>query len=232
MERRREGTDMFTILVAEDDRELRELFCTVLSENGYRPLEAGDGEEALKVMETEYVDLIISDIMMPHMDGYELTKEIRKANMYLPVLMITAKDSSFYKKEGFQAGTDDYMVKPVDVNEMIWRIKALLRRSQAAHERKLTVGSTLLYCDSYCVKREDEEIILPPKEFQLLYKLLASPNRTFTRMQLMDEIWGLESNATTHTLEVHIGRLRERFRNNPDFQLVTVHGLGYKAVLS
>lgn len=154
---------MFTILVVEDDRELRELFCTVLTENGYRPLEAGDGEEALKVMETEYVDLIISDIMMPHMDGYELTKEIRRANMNLPILMITAKDSSFYKKEGFQAGTDDYMVKPVDVNEMIWRIKALLRRSQAAHERKLTVGTTLLYCDSYCVKRRMRKSFCLPK---------------------------------------------------------------------
>lgn len=223
---------MFNILIVEDDRELRELFCTVLTQNGYRPLESGDGEEALKVMETEYVDLIISDIMMPNMDGYELTREIRSANMDLPVLMITAKDSSFYKKEGFQAGTDDYMVKPVDVNEMIWRIKALLRRSQAAHERRLTAGRTLLFCDSYSVVREEEQTILPPREFNLLYKLLSTPNRTFTRMQLMDEIWGMESNAATHTLEVHVGRLRERFRDNPDFEIVTVHGLGYKAVLS
>lgn len=222
---------MFNILVVEDDRELSELYCTVLSENGFNPLKAADGMEALKVMENEYIDLIISDIMMPNMDGYELTKTIRTANLTLPILMITAKDGMFYKREGFHSGTDDYMVKPVDVNEMIWRVKALLRRSQIANERKLTVGNTVFHCDSYSVIINNKETILPQKEFLLLYKLVSTPNRTFTRIQLMDDIWGLCSDAATHTLEVHVGRLREKFKDNPDFEIVTVRGLGYKAVV-
>lgn len=222
---------MFQILVVEDDAEMRELFATVLKENGYRTLEAADGEEALAVMDREFVDLIISDIMMPHMDGYELTRQIRQSRLDIPILMITAKDGAFYKREGFQSGTDDYMVKPVDVNEMVWRVKALLRRSRAAHERSMTVGSTTFYFDSNSVMRDGQTTILPPKEFALLYKLLSTPNRTFTRLQLMDDIWGPDSSADTHTLEVHIARLRDRFRQNPDFELVTVRGLGYKAVL-
>ena len=221
---------MFNILVVEDDAELRSLFCTVLTENGYHPLEAGDGEEALRVMDSAYVDLIIADIMMPKMDGYELTQTIRRSNLTLPILMVTARDSSFYMKEGFQAGADDYMIKPVDVGEMIWRVRALLRRAQAVHDRRMTVGATTLLCDSYTVVSGGRETALPPKEFNLLYKLLATPNRTFTRMQLMDEVWGMESDADPHTLEVHIGRLRDRFRDNPDFRILTVRGLGYKAV--
>lgn len=222
---------MFNILVVEDDSELRELFCTVLTDNGYHPIEARDGSEALEIMDAEYIDLIISDIMMPNMDGYELTKAIREIDLILPILMITAKNSTFYKREGFQAGADDYMIKPVDVNEMIWRIKALLRRSQAMHERKLIIGETSFICDSYTVIKGTEEIILPPKEFNLLYKLISTPNKTFTRMQLMDDIWGMNSDTATHTLEVHIGRLRERFKDNKDFEIITVRGLGYKAVI-
>ena len=222
---------MFRILVVEDDFELRELYMTVLSENGYHPFGAANGNQALEVMDKEHIDLIISDIMMPNMDGYELTKNIRSANLTLPILMITAKDGAFYKQEGFQSGTDDYMVKPIDVNEMIWRVKALLRRSQAAHDRKLTIGGTTFQYDSKCVIDNNEETVLPPKEFLLLYKLVSTPDRTFTRIQLMDDIWGFESDASTHTLEVHIGRLRERFKNNPDFEIVTVRGLGYRAVV-
>ncbi|MDO4293156.1 MAG: response regulator transcription factor [Eubacteriales bacterium] len=222
---------MFHILVVEDDADLRELFVTVLRTNGYEPLSAANGREALAVMDREFVDLIISDIMMPRMDGYELTRQIRQAGLDVPILMITAKDGIFYKREGFQAGTDDYMIKPVDVNEMIWRVKALLRRSRAAHERTLTIGSTVCSCDSCSVTCGGQTQTLPPREFALLFKLLSTPNRTFTRMQLMDELWGPESNADTHTLEVHIARLRERFRENPDFELTTVRGLGYKAVL-
>ena len=231
MERRREGTDMFTILVAEDDRELRELFCTVLSENGYRPLEAGDGEEALKVMETEYVDLIISDIMMPHMDGYELTKEIRKANMYLPVLMITAKDSSFYKKEGFQAGTDDYMVKPVDLDELLLRMEALMRRAKITASKKLTVGSLTLDAEERTAYVDGEEVPLTVREFNLLYKLLSYPKKTFTRSQLMDEFWDSTSSSGPRSVDVYMTKLRDKFSQCDDFKIVTVHGLGYKAVL-
>lgn len=222
---------MFHILVAEDDPDLNELFCTVLEENGFQSFSAADGEQALELMDREYIDLVISDIMMPRMDGYELTKAIRQINPLLPVLMITAKDGAFYKREGFQAGIDDYMVKPVDVNEMIWRVRALLRRSQVTHERILTVGTTVLKFDSYSVTVNGREEILPPKEFSLLFKLLSTPGRTFTRIQLLDEIWGVDTEVDAHTLEVHIGRLRERFRGNPDFELVTVRGLGYKAVL-
>lgn len=222
---------MLRILVVEDDKPLRELLCAVLSDNGFHPLEAGDGKEAMDVMENQYVDLVISDIMMPNIDGYELTRQLRQADSNLPILMITAKNDSFYKREGFQSGTDDYMVKPIDVNELIWRVKALLRRSQSIHDRKLTVGGTTFRSDSYEVITGEEHLVLPPKEFNLLYKLVSTPNRTFTRMQLLDDIWGMDADVSTHTLEVHVGRLRERFRDNPDFEIVTVRGLGYKAVI-
>lgn len=219
---------MFKILVAEDDEELRKLFCTVLKNNSYTPFEASNGEEALEIIDREYIDLIISDIMMPKMDGYELTKQLRDAGNDIPILMVTAKDGFFYKREGFSSGTDDYMVKPVDVNELIWRVQALLRRSKSIHERKLTIGTTTLECDSYTVTFGSESLTLPPKEFNLLYKLSSAPNRTFTRNQIMDEIWGLDSESAPHTLEVHIGRLREHLKNNPDIEIVTVRNLGYK----
>lgn len=219
---------MFKILVAEDDEELRKLFCTVLKNNSYTPFEASNGEEALEIIDKEYIDLIISDIMMPKMDGYELTKQLRDAGNDIPVLMVTAKDGFFYKREGFSSGTDDYMVKPVDVNELIWRVQALLRRSKSIHERKLTIGTTTLECDSYTITSGETTLTLPPKEFNLLYKLASAPNRTFTRNQIMDEIWGLESESTPHTLEVHVGRLREHLKDNPDIEIVTVRNLGYK----
>lgn len=219
---------MFKILVAEDDEELRKLFCTVLKNNSYTPFEASNGEEALEIIDKEYIDLIISDIMMPKMDGYELTKQLRDAGNDIPVLMVTAKDGFFYKREGFSSGTDDYMVKPVDVNELIWRAQALLRRSKSIHERKLTIGTTTLECDSYTITSGESTLTLPPKEFNLLYKLASAPNRTFTRYQIMDEIWGLDSESTPHTLEVHIGRLREHLKDNPDIEIVTVRNLGYK----
>lgn len=219
---------MFRILVVEDDTELRKLFCTVLRDNSFIPIEAGNGEEALDILDKEYIDLIISDIMMPKMDGYEMTKQLRQAGIDIPILMITAKDGIFYKREGFSSGTDDYMVKPVDVNEMIWRVQALLRRSQSIHDHRLTIGGTTLESDSYTVSFNGKSEILPPKEFQLLYKLASVPNHTFTRMQIMDEIWGLDSESTLHTLEVHVGRLREHLKDNKDIEIVTVRGLGYK----
>lgn len=221
---------MTTILVVEDDQELRELFCTVLEGNGYSALSASNGEEALEVLDNKHIDLIVSDIMMPKMDGYRLTKALRDANYSLPILMITARESMADKQQGFLAGTDDYMVKPVDVNEMIWRIAALLRRSRIAGARQLTVGSTFLDGDSLTVTSNEEEILLPQKEFHLLFKLLSSVGRIFTRRQIIDEVWGLDFDGDAHTLEVHISRLRDRFRNNADFEIVTVRGLGYKAV--
>lgn len=221
---------MFHIMVVEDDKELRDLFCTVLLENGYTVFPATDGINAFDILDNNYVDLIISDIMMPKMDGFAMTDALRKANYTMPVLMITAKESSADKREGFRVGTDDYMVKPIDVNEMLWRVEALLRRSQIVNQRRAKIGNTEFDCDTLAVHTENEEITLPQKEFFLLYKLAASPNRIFTRRQIMDEIWGISSETDTHTLDVHISRLRERFKNNPDFDIVTIRGLGYKVV--
>ena len=217
-------------MVVEDDTELRDLFCAVLTERGYQTLPAADGMEALDILEHSYVDLIISDIMMPKLDGFTLTEQLRNANYDMPILIITALDGLEDKRRGFRAGTDDYMVKPIDVNEMVWRVEALLRRSQIYSERRITIGSTVLDCNSLTVSFGGTDTSLPQKEFLLLFRLLSSMNRIFTRRQLMDELWGLDSEADPHTLEVHISRLRERFRDNPDFEIVTVRGLGYKAV--
>jgi len=221
---------MFHILIVEDDKELRELFCTVLLKNGYKTTSAKDGVEALDVLDKEYIDLIISDIMMPNMDGFELVRSIRNALFSLPILMITAKESFEDKQRGFLLGTDDYMVKPINVNEMVLRVGALLRRSQIINERKQYVGETLLEYDSLSVYQNDEVIVLPQKEFYILYKLASYPNSIFTRQQLMDEIWGINSETEIRTVDVHINRLRDRFKNNIDFEILTVRGLGYKVV--
>lgn len=221
---------MFQILVVEDDRELRDLFCTVLSDYGYHAIAATDGMHALDILETNYIDLIISDVMMPGMDGFELTKAIRDANYTIPILIITARESVSDKKQGFRAGTDDYMVKPIDVNEMIWRVEALLRRSQIVSQRRTWIGDTEFDSDALTVCSGAQKTELPQKEFLLLFKLVSSPNRIFTRRQLMDEIWGMENETDSHTLDVHISRLREKFKHNSDFEIVTVRGLGYKVV--
>ncbi len=221
---------MFNILVAEDDNELLELFCSVLSDNGYNAIPASNGEEALSVLESQYIDLIISDVMMPKIDGYELTRQLREANYSLPILLITAKGSITDKQQGFSAGTDDYMVKPVDINEMIWRIEALLRRSQAVKDRVLTISGTVFDCDTLTISENGVLQELPQKEFFLLFKLVSSIGKIFTRRQLFDEIWGFNSDTDMHTLDVHINRLRERLKNNNDVEIVTVRGLGYKAV--
>lgn len=221
---------MFRILVVEDDAELRGLFRRVLEKNGYEALEAADGQQALDVLDENYIDLIISDIMMPVMDGYELVRSLREAEISIPVLMITAKDAFDDMRRGFLSGTDDYMVKPVNVNEMVLRVGALLRRAQMISERREVLGGTTLVYDTLTIQREGREITLPQKEFLLLYKMAAAPGRIFTRQQIMDDIWGIESETDPHTVDVHIGRLRERFRDNPDFEIVTMRGLGYKVV--
>lgn len=221
---------MFRILIAEDDAALSQLFSRVLVRSGYLPFTAADGQEALDILEREYIDLIISDIMMPRMDGYTLVRQLRDAGNMLPVLMITAKDGFSDMQQGFLSGTDDYMVKPVNVNEMVLRVGALLRRAQMINERRQTIGSTVLEYDSMTVYQGGAGTVLPQKEFQLLYKLASYPGRIFTRQQLMDDIWGVESETEARTVDVHINRLRDRFRDNPDFELVTVRGLGYKAV--
>ena len=221
---------MIHILVAEDDKHARKLLETVLKRAGYAVLTAQDGEEVLTTLERQHVDLILLDIMMPKMDGYEVARQLREANFNLPILMVSAKQLPEDKKKGFIVGTDDYMTKPIDVEEMLLRVRALLRRSQIVNERKLTIGSVTLDYDSLTVTREGESQTLPQKEFYLLYKLLSYPGRVFTRIQLMDEIWGLQTESTDTTVNVHINRLRKRFSNYPEFDLISVRGLGYKAV--
>ena len=221
---------MFRILGVEDDAELRELFRQVLGKNGYQAVGAADGVQALDALDNDYYDLIISDVMMPVMDGYELVRQLREAGITIPVLMITAKDGFDDMRTGFLSGTDDYMVKPVNVNEMVLRVGALLRRAQMIAERRQTLGRTVLECDSYTATRDGVSIALPQKEFLLLYKMASFPGTIFTRQQLMDEIWGYGSETDAHTVDVHIGRLRDRFRDNPDFRIVTMRGVGYKVV--
>ena len=221
---------MLKILIAEDDVELRQLFSHVLEKNEYFVTGVSNGREGLQALDNDYYDLIISDIMMPVMDGYELVRQLRDVGNTTPVLMITAKDAFDDMRLGFQSGVDDYMVKPVNVNEMVLRVQALLRRAQMINDRKQTVGDTVMECDSLTVTVAGESTVLPQKEFMLLYKMAAYPGKIFTRQQLMDEIWGYDSESDTHTVDVHIGRLRDRFRENKDFKIVTIRGIGYKVV--
>ena len=221
---------MLKVLIAEDDRELRQLFSHVLTRNGYAVKGVSNGKEALDAMDNDYFDLVITDIMMPVLDGYELVRQLRDTGNITPVLMITAKDAFDDMNQGFVSGTDDYMVKPVNVNEMLLRVKALLRRAQMINDRRQVVGNTVMELDSLTVTTDTESMVLPQKEFMLLYKMLSYPGKIFTRYQLMDEIWGYDNESDTHTVDVHIGRLRERFRNNTDFKIVTMRGVGYKVV--
>ena len=221
---------MFKILVVEDDNELNRLFCQTLNRNGYVAIGASDAVQALEALESEAVDLIISDVMMPGMDGFEFVRQLRDAKMTLPVMMITAKSDIKDKQSGFHSGADDYMVKPVDLQEMLLRVQALLRRAKSVSERKLSFGNTSLLYDVWTVEDAGGSQVLPQKEFQLLYKLLSYPGQIFTRQQILDDIWGPEGYVDSHTLDVHISRLRERFKNNEDFEIVTIRGLGYRAV--
>jgi len=225
------GNSVFSIMVVEDDYSTGKLMEAVLTQNGYDVILARDGIEALEKMDNHHVDLIILDLMLPRMDGYDLTRTLRESNNNIPILMVTAKEAPEDKKKGFIAGTDDYMVKPVDEEEMILRIGALLRRAQIVNERKLVIGETVLDYDSFTVRRGDNVQELPNKEFLLLYKLLSYQNKIFTRRNLMDEIWDMNSETDERTVDVHINRLRDRFKDNNDFEIVTVRGLGYKAVV-
>ena len=221
---------MFHILVVDDDKNTRRLMQAVLQADGYAVTTAENGVEALEVMDRETVDLVVLDIMMPQMDGYEFTKTLRAADNNLPILMVSAKQLPADRKQGFLVGTDDYMTKPIDEEEMLLRIKALLRRARIATERKLTVGNVTLDYDALTVTRNGEAMELPQKEFQLLFLLLSYPGKIFTRIQLMDEVWGTESESGWETVTVHIGRLRRRFEGWQEFAIESVRGLGYKAV--
>ena len=218
---------MFHILVVDDNKNTRRLMRAVLEAENYTVFTA---EWALEVMEAEHIDLVVLDIMMPRMDGYEFTRILRNVQNDLPILMVSAKQLPDERKKGFLAGTDDYMTKPVDEEEMLLRIKALLRRAKIASERKIVIGNVTMDYDSLSVKKNGETQVLPQKEFQLLYKLLSYPGKIFTRIQLMDEIWGVDSETGWETVTVHIGRLRKRFEGWPEFELESVRGLGYRAV--
>ena len=217
-------------MVVDDDKNTRMLLRAVLEAENYHVITAENGADALALMDTHHVDLVVLDIMMPKMDGYQFTKILRENNNNLPILMVSAKHLPADKKQGFMVGTDDYMTKPIDEEEMLWRIKALLRRAKIASERRIVLGDVVLNYDSLTVSKGNETQELPQKEFMLLYKLLSYPGKIFTRIQLMDEIWGADSETGWETVTVHIGRLRKRFDGWNEFEIVSVRGLGYKAV--
>lgn len=225
------GVNMFQIMVVEDNKNSRKLFCTVLMNNGFKVIEAENGLDALDKMEHFDVDLIVLDIMMPKMDGYQFTEELRSVNNTTPILMITAKTLPEERCRGFIVGTDDYMVKPVNEKEMVLRIRALLRRAKIANENKLIIGNVILDYESLTITKNGEKQTLPQKEFLLLFKLLSYPEKIFTRLQLMDEIWGMDSETIDKTVDVHINRLRKRFADCDDFQIIAIRGIGYKAVI-
>lgn len=221
---------MFHILVVDDDKNTRLLLKAVLESEGYTVYTAGNGIEALEIMDQQHIDLAVLDIMMPRMDGYEFTRTLREAQNNLPILMVSARQLPADKKKGFLVGTDDYMTKPIDEEEMLLRIKALLRRARIVSDRRIVIGDAILDYDSFTVSRRGEVQELPQKEFLLLYKLLSYPGRIFTRIQLMDEIWGAETDTGWETVTVHIGRLRKRFEGWNEFEIQSIRGLGYKAV--
>ena len=221
---------MFHILVVDDDKHTRMLLKAILENANYTVTTANDGLGALDALEKQHIDLVVLDIMMPNMDGYEFTKTIRQTDNVLPILMVTAKQLPQDEKRGFLVGTDDYITKPIDEEKLLLRIKALLRRAQIVNEQKIIIGDVTLDYNSLTVSRKDEVIELPQKEFMLLYKLLSYPGKIFTRIQLMDEIWGSDSQTGWETVTVHINRLRKRFESWNEFEIVAVRGLGYKAV--
>lgn len=223
---------MFSILVAEDDTALNRMICVRLQQEHYRTFPAFDGKEALAVLDREHIDCIVSDVMMPRMDGYTLAQALREAKINIPILMITAKSQMEDMERGFRAGTDDYMVKPIHLRELLLRVQALLRRAQLVNQKRLTIRGTTLDYEALTVQTGDAIQHLPPKEFYLLFKLLNQPNRIFTRQELLDEIWGIATDTDSRNIDAHIKKLRRKFANNPDFAIQTVRGLGYKAVFA
>ncbi len=223
---------MFKILVVEDDKNLRKLITTCLRREQYKTYEATNGVEALEVLDTNYIDLIVTDIMMPKMDGYELVRELRNAKFNTPILLITAKSTINDKKEGFYLGADDYMVKPIDIEELSLRVKALLKRAKLTAEQKIKIGKLVINYNQLSVVKEDKSYTLAQKEFYLLYKLLSNPDKIFTRQELMEEIWGLENESDYRTVDVHIKRIREKLADVNEFEIVTVRGIGYKSIIN
>ena len=221
---------MMKLLIVEDDQQLQQMFIRILNKHGYSAVGVSNGQLALDALDKDYFDLIITDIMMPEMDGFELVQQLRDVGNKIPILMITAKDAFDDMSLGFRYGVDDYMVKPININEMVLRVKALLRRAQMINDHKQTLGGTVLEHDSFTLTANGETMVLPQKEFLLLYKMAAYPGTIFTRQQLMDEIWGYETDSDCHTVDVHISRLRDRLRNNRDIKIVTIRGVGYKVV--
>ncbi|MGL5314094.1 MAG: response regulator transcription factor [Peptostreptococcaceae bacterium] len=222
---------MFSILVVEDNESLNKMISAKLKLETYNVFSAFDGEDALEILDREHIDLIISDVMMPNINGYELARMLRNASYKTPILMVSAKNQIEDMEKGFLTGADDYMIKPINMKEMMLRVNALLRRAQITNERKLKVGSTLLDYESLTITIEDNIYDMPPKEFYLIFKLLSNPNKIFTRMELMDEIWGMDTGFDDRTIDSHIKKLRRKFENCKDFEIVTVRGLGYKAKL-
>jgi len=222
---------VFNIMVVDDNVNTCRLLKALLVRSGYNVTVANDGNEALELLDVKHTDLIVLDVMMPGMDGFEFASTLRQGGMNTPIIMLTAKDTSADKRMGFLSGTDDYVVKPFDDEELLLRISALLRRAKIVNEKKLTVGDSVFDLESFSVSFGGETKTLPQKEFLLIYKLLSSPNKIHTRRQLMDELWDMESETDERTVDVHINRLRERFRNNCDFTIMTVRGLGYKAII-
>ena len=221
---------MINILIVDDNEKIRKLIEIYLKREGFQVFHAEDGEAALEVLDAMKIDLIIVDVMMPKMDGYELVKELRDANYSLPILMVTAKDTYPDKKKGFDLGVDDYMTKPIDMDELILRVNALFRRSKISIDKKITLGDLVLDQENLEIRSNNNSILLPKKEFYLLYKLLSYPNKIFTRQELMDDIWGYDSEADERTVDVHIKRLREKFNEYKEFEIITIRGLGYKGV--
>ncbi|MBR1615463.1 MAG: response regulator transcription factor [Treponema sp.] len=223
--------DMIKILVVEDDKDLNRTMCSFLSQNGYEAQGCLLANDAYNAMYNKMFDLIISDIMMPQIDGFEFASTVRKINPTVPIIFVTARDDFSAKQKGFEAGIDDFMVKPIDLQELLLRISALMRRANIAQSKKITVGSFSMDADGRSASNSGEEINLTAREFNLLYKLLSYPKKTFTRVQLMDEFWDADSNATPRAVDVYITKLRDKLSSCKDFEIVTVHGLGYKAVL-
>lgn len=222
---------MFKILVVEDDADLNRSVCSFLTQSGYEATGCLNAEDAFDAMYDNVFDLIVSDIMMPGIGGFEFVKSVREINEEIPILFMTARDDFAAKQRGYRVGVDDYMVKPIDLDELFLRIGALLRRAKIASSRKLTVGNFVMDADEHTAYLNDEEIPLTNREFSLLYKLLSYPKKTFTRSQLMDEFWDADTASGTRTVDVYMTKLRGKLTDCKDFEIVTVHGLGYKAVL-